>query len=325
MRPGRIVAIIAAGAAMISLVAAPSTRVSAAGPCGTLTYDASNPPVYRHVLVVMDENVSYANLTKAGVAPYLNGLASACGSELAMHAATHPSQPNYMAATSGVATSVGAHTSNDNIFRQLQDAGLTWGAFQESMPTPCAATSAMHPAYKPGHNPPIWYTNLTKPTNTCAVNDLPMSPSLDSALAEDSLPSFAWITPNLCHDMHWDRSCPYAKSGRIARGDTWLSTFVPRITALPSFARGETLLIITFDEGDGGHKNGVDCTDPSYYPTHPDCRIATVVVSPYITPGQTDATDHNLYGLLGTVEDIYQLDRLGRADGQSSLRPGLGF
>jgi hypothetical protein len=41
--------------------------------------------------------------------------------------------------------------------------------------------------------------------------------------------------------------------------------------------------------------------------------------------GATDSADHNLYGLLGDVEDILGLARLGRAVGQASLRPGLHF
>ena len=315
---------IGVGATLVGLLVASPGPVAASGPCGTLSYDPANPPVYRHVLIVMDENVSYANLTKAGVAPYLKGLATACGSELNMHAATHPSQPNYMAATSGVASPVGKHTDNDNIFRQLQGSGLTWRGYEETMPSSCAAYSSADPSYKTGHNPPFWYTDLRAPTNTCKIDAVPMSSAMDTAIAQDDLPAFAWVTPNLCDDMHWDASCSYAQSSRIAHGDAWLSTFVPRITTLPSFARGETLLVITWDEGNGG-THGVDCTDPAYYPTHPDCDIATIVVSPYITPGQTDSTDHNLYGLLGTVEDIYSLGRLGRAAGQSSLRPGLGF
>ena len=69
----------------------------------------------------------------------------------------------------------------------------------------------------------------------------------------------------------------------------------------------------------------IDCAAPTYYVTHPDCQIPTVVVSPYIQPGATDTADHNLYALLATTEDMLGLKRLGRAVGQHSLRPGLHF
>ena len=91
-------------------------------------------PDYSHVVVVMDENVSEATLRTSTQAPYLHGLAAQCGSEKLMHAATHPSQANYMAATSGQATGVGVHTGNDNIFHQAQVQGDSWKSYEESMP-----------------------------------------------------------------------------------------------------------------------------------------------------------------------------------------------
>ncbi len=311
---------------LVSTATGPVGAASAAvpGPCGTLTYDAGHLPDYEHVVVVMDENLSYVQLQGATTAPYLKSLGTACGSETNMHAATHPSQPNYMAATSGFATVLGTHTANDNIFHQAQAAGDTWRGYDESMPSSCSASTAGAPAYKAGHNPAFWYTDLRTPTNTCKKNDLPIT-ALDADIAADSLPTFAWITPNLCDDIHWAAACGYPKASRIAVGDTWLSTLIPRLTAMPSYQAGRTLVIVTFDEGGESGTNGADCTDPAYYPGHQDCRIATFVVSPYVTPGASDASDQNLYSLLGTVEDVLGYPRLGRAVGQPSLRPGLGF
>jgi phospholipase C len=296
-----------------------------AGPCGTLPYDKVHPPTYSHVVVIMDENMSYDQLKSSSLAPYLHSLATACGSEGNMHAATHPSQPNYMAATSGVASGVGVHTTTANIFFQLQAAGRTWSTFAESMPAACAPFGSATPSYKPGHNAAYFYSDLRSPQNTCAKGDLPMSPALDAALASDTLPSFSWIVPNLCDDMHWASTCTVARSQRAAAGDQWLSALVPRLTALPSYQAGQTLVLLTFDEGGEDSTTGVDCTAPAYYPTHPDCHIATVVVSPYIVRGAVDSTDQNLYSLLGTTEDILGLARLNRAVGQPSMRPGLRF
>ena len=78
---------------------------AASAPCGTL----SGTPAYERVVVIMDENVSYAQLKKSTQAPYLHSLGAQCGSELFMHAATHPSQSNYMALASGVATALGSY------------------------------------------------------------------------------------------------------------------------------------------------------------------------------------------------------------------------
>jgi hypothetical protein len=324
-------AVLALAGALTTTGAAGATTtrsLTAQGPCGLLAYDAKHRPAYQHVVVIMDENLSAASFQASTQAPYLHGLAAACGSEADMHAATHPSQANYMAATSGVATASGLHSTSDNVFHQLQVAGKTWRDYAESMPTSCARQSAAAPTYRTGHTPAFWYTDLTKTANTCKQDDVPMSPALDQALATDKLPAFSWITPDLCDDMHWVDSCGYPTTSRVAAGDAWLGALIPRLTALPSYQAGHTLIIVTFDEGDGDDSTtstGVDCTSAAYDLTHPDCQIPTIVASAYVKPGSVDTADHNLYTLLGTIEDILGLPRLGLAKNHPNLRAGLGF
>jgi hypothetical protein len=274
----------------------------------------------------MEENLTYEQLLATKQAPYLNAIRSKCGSETNFHAATHPSQPNYMAATSGIPSPLGVKVGNDNIFSQLQNSGRgqTWKSYQESMPGPCSQTNTG--IYKPGHNAAYYYTKLRTPINTCSRNDVPLTPALANDLAADTLPTYAWITPNECHVFYWTSSCSTPSANRIAEGDKWLSQLLPKLLALRSYAAGQTLILLTFDEGIGPtEKNGVDCTAPSYYSSHPDCHIPTVVVSPYVKPGATDKADHNLYSLLGTTEDILGLPRLANAKGRPSLRAGLRF
>lgn len=316
-----IVTLAAAGLALVAVPAGPAA--AGAAPCGTLTYDASAPPVYSHVVVIMEENLSYGAFNKTSQAPYLHGLSRACGSEAFMHAATQPSQPNYMAATSGVATALGTRTSNNNIFHQVQSAGKSWKSYQESMPSNCAGSSGF---YKTGHNPAYWYDDLRTPVNTCTANDVPLKPGLDNAIANDALPTYSWITPNNCNDMHWLTGCPDASTQRVAAGDQWMASLLPRLTAMPSYQAGRTLILITWDEGSGPSTTGIDCTEPTVYAGHPACQIPTIVVSPYISPGAVDRSDQNLYSLLGTTEDILGYPRLGRAaTNTQSLRPGLRF
>src|SRR3954462_3620065 len=110
------------------VAAATGSAAAADGPCGALAalYDPANPPVYDHVVVIMEENWSYRDFAVSTQTPFLSQLARDCGNETNFHAATHPSQPNYMAATSGVPTLVGKRSANDNVFRQLQSTGRTW-------------------------------------------------------------------------------------------------------------------------------------------------------------------------------------------------------
>jgi phospholipase C len=297
---------------------AAATAVTGPGPCGRL----AGTPHYQHVVIVMDENVRYSTLVASAQAPYLHSLSARCGVEKFMHAATHPSQPNYMALAGGQATAVGAHVGGDNIFHQSSVAGLSWMAYEESMTAACGKNGGIFLA---GHNPPFWFEDLKTPKNLCKAQDLPMSPSLDTDIQQDTLPALSWITPNGCNDMHGLAACPQPTSQRIAVGDTWLSTMIPRLTAMRSYQAGRTLIVVTWDEGDGKAVNGSDCTSPAVYQSQPSCQIPTIIVSPYVAVGATDNDDHNLYGLLGDIEDILGLRRLGRAVGQPSLRPGLDF
>jgi phospholipase C len=314
----------AAAVTVASLFVGAHPALAAGSPCGSLAagYDPTHPPHYDHVVVLMEENWSYNAFMASSQAPYLKQLNATCGSEKNFHNATHSSQPNYMAATSGIASGVGVHVANNNVFHQVQAAGRTWRSFEESMPTACLGSSVGF--YKPGHNPAVFYDDLRTPTNTCSTWDVPLDPTLSNDLQADTLPAYSWVTPNLCHAFYWVPACPTPQGAKEAQGDTWLSAMLPRFTALPSYQAGKTLIIITFDEGQGGTA-GVDCTDPSYYVNHPDCHIPTVVVSPYIASGRSDSSDQNLYSLLGTTEDILGLARLGRAVGQPSMRPGLRF
>jgi hypothetical protein len=293
-------------------------------PCGSLPFDPAQPPVYSHVVVLMEENWSFHDFATSAQSPFLTGLAANCGTETDFHVATHPSQPNYMAATSGIPSKLGITTGADNVFSQVAAAGLTWKSYEESMPAPCSGST--NTTYKPGHNPAFYYSALRTPTNTCAVNDVPLQPALSDDLAAGQLPAYTWITPNRCHIFEWSTGCPGREAGRIAAGDQWLSTVLPQLTATADYQAGNVLILVTFDEGvEDTNTNDVDCTDPAYSPTHPDCQVPAVVVSPYLTPGTTDGTDLNLYALLGTTEDVLGLPRLGRAVGQPSMRATMPF
>ena len=290
-------------------------------PCGTLGYHRSHPPRYRHVVVIMNENTSPSELT-ADRAPFLTRLRKQCGSEGSMHAATHYSDPNYLAVTSGHPREMGSMSRSDNIFHQVQRAGRRWTSYQQSMTRSCGPNVT---PYSTWHDPAHWYSDLRSPRNTCATRDVPLYPRLSRDLRRDALPAFAWITPDECHNMHWSTGCAGSADRAIPIGDAWLEKKVSQLVSRPSYRAGRTLVIITWDEGDGHSTRGADCTDPAVYRQQASCLIPTFVLSPYVVPGARDTSDQNLYSLLGTVEDVLRVPRLGRAVGQPSLRPGLRF
>ncbi|HSD25587.1 MAG TPA: alkaline phosphatase family protein [Solirubrobacterales bacterium] len=239
------------------------------------------------------ENKDYQDVIGASSAPYLNSLAADCGLATNYHAITNPSLPNYIAATSGLGgdklnpfysdcePDSYCSTGLKSIFAQVP----SWRAYQESMPSPCAHSD--DGPYAARHNPPIYYRSLTG----CQKRDLPLT-ALSGDLAGNSLPAFSFITPNLCHDAH---SCP------LAQGDEWLAAETERIIQSPAYGAGQTVLFITFDEGEGAS------------------RVATVVVSPSTPTARRSGEFFDHYSLLRTTEDLLGVAPLGRAQTAESM------
>jgi len=284
--------------------ATPATLVASAasGPCGTL----ATPPAYTHVIWVWMENQSYDSIIGSSQAPYLNSLATGCGLATNYHNVSHPSLPNYISATSGLAFAdlaefdsdcdpvPGCTTSAPGIFGQ----GETWKAYEESMPANCNPANSGEYAVR--HNPPPYYTTL----QGCSVSDVPYS-QLATDLAGNSLPAFSFITPNLIDDMH---------DGTVADGDGWLASNLPTIFNSPEYTDGSTALFITWDEGEGG--TAQDCASNQ---ADVGCHVATIVISPSTPPGTESAQLFNHYSLLGTAEQLLGLPELGLAASAATM------
>jgi hypothetical protein len=264
--------------------------------CGSMT---NPPPTWAHVVWIWMENHDYTHVVGSGQAPYENHtLIAGCGLATNYHNITHPSLPNYLAATSGHpqihrdCQPSACTTTARSLFAQLTSAGKTWRAYQESMPANCARHSAG--AYAPRHNPPVYYTPIAA---GCARWDQPMGSTaggnLIGNLRAGNLPDFAFITPNLCHDTH---DCP------VRTGDEWLANWIPRITASPAYRSGSTVVLVTWDDGDSGGRS--DCARNT---TTPGCHVATIVIAPTARPGSRSDTLFNHYSLLKTTEQLLGL------------------
>ena len=286
----------ATGTATVATAVSPA---AASGPCGT----ATAPHTYQHVVWIWMENHSFSDIIgNKSQAPYINSLAASCGLATNYHNTTHPSLPNYLSATSGIAQgslpatvyldcapSVICDMTVGSIFGQ----GETWKAYQESMPSNCGTSDSGE--YKVSHNPPPYYTSL----RGCARRDVPYT-QLATDLAGNALPAFAFITPNLIDDMH---------DGTIAQGNAWLARNLPAILNSGQYRAGTTAVFITWDEGSGGYP-AEDCDDTT---TDTSCRVATIVISPSTPPGTTSGTFYSHYSLLATTEQLLGLPKLGQA------------
>ncbi len=271
--------------------------VSPNQPCGFETAGTH----YSHVLWIWMENKPYGSIVGSSSAPYENNVARACGLASNYFGVTHPSLPNYLAATGGSTFAVtddsGPSThpiGAPSLFSQVTAAGLSWRSYEESMPGSCALNAAAPYAVK--HNPAAYYTNVR---TTCATSDVPLEGNLSRDIAAGTLPSFAFVTPNLCNDTH---DCS------VATGDAWLSTWIPAITTGANYRSGNTLIVLTWDEGTGSTN-----------------QIPMIVIAPSVRPGTVVGVRLGHYALLRGTEDLLGLGHLGAAATAPSLAAAFGL
>jgi hypothetical protein len=302
-----------------------TTPAAPPSPCGGLAYPAS-PPVYQHVVVIMDENLNYRDWRNSADAPYTNLLADQCTSATNFLALTHPSQPNYVGALDGILqTGTPQKTASDNLLHQIGQTGgaLTWGGLNESMPSNCLAKDSG--SYAQRHNPAVWFTDLGAPPGgdgSCATSDVPFSLQ---TFSPSMLGSFTWITPNLCNDMHLESSCPGTQAQAVQTGDTWLSQLLPQIFNSADYQAGKTIVLFTFDEGLGnGGNQGIDCLAAAN-PDTAGCHIGFVAMSEYVAPGSGDGRTLSVYSMLASIESMWGLPLLGNAQTAPLLGQAYGF
>lgn len=297
---------------------APAVASASEQLCGGRTGRA--PATYRHVVVIMDENKSYGDIIGRASAPYLNQLAAACGLATNYRGVTHPSHPNYMAVTGGIRTPLG-YIDAGNIFRQVHRRGGSWRVYEEAMPHNCDRRSSG--AYKAGHNPGIAYASIRVGCRSWDVG----WPRFQRDAAAHHLPTYAFITPDQCHNMH--ASCTRGTNA-IRAGDRWLSKVIPQIVATPGYRRGRTVIFITWDEGSNGQRaeqRGENCLAPRNLDDG-SCHVPTFILSKYIAPATRSGLLFSHYSLLQTTERLLGLERfLGHAADPSTIgmRAAFGF
>jgi hypothetical protein len=234
------------------------------------------------VIVVM-ENASYGEVIGSSEAPYANALARRYGLATQSFAIAHPSLPNYLALTSGSTHGVSSdctdcHVSAANIVDQLEAAGISWSAYLEDVPKPCFHGAGAG-GYAKKHNPFIYYDDIAGSASRCGR--LVGFGRLTQALRSGRLPTYSWITPNLCDDGH---DCG------VAAGDRFLARTVP---ALLRELGPHGFIVVTWDEG--GSDQG--CCGAAR-----GGHVATIVAGPDIRRGGRMAQPIDHYGVLATIE-----------------------
>jgi phosphatidylinositol-3-phosphatase len=271
---------------------------------------AAAAPAPPPVVVVMLENQEDVKLTATN-APYLTNLKDRGRYFSRYYGVAHPSFPNYVAFAGGSTFGFAGGPvkagmiQGRSLWDQLTDAGLSWGVYEEHMPSTCYAkaskvvTTPTKDKYAINHNPGTVFSNVFSSSECQQVRPLSAMPMNPLALS--------FVTPSYCNDMHgmkdqtYPADCQTKSSALISRSDDWLRLHVE------DWLAAGAIVVITFDEGTtkagtGGH-------------------IYTVEVGPGVDPS-VDATTYNHYSLLAGLEDRFGLEHLRNAGPATPLPIG---
>jgi len=215
-----------------------------AAPCGAA---AEPPATYEHVVMLVNENRTWtggrSNAVGMGFSggdmPYLEGLAADC-SYFVDWTEIDPEENSlnqHIGLTSGVRSTTisndcppsdACRSTDDNIFRQVRESGGTARTYVDGATEPCSAGDN-----RVRHVPALYYWGGDDRSH-CADEVRPMS-----EFDPNALPTFAFIVPDLCHDGH---DC----GDDVV--DEWARSTLQPVLDSASYRRGETLVVVIYDE-----------------------------------------------------------------------------
>ena len=209
---------------------------------------------------------------------------------------THPSEPNYIAATSG--SNWFANNDNPantfdhtNIVDELNDAGISWAAYMDALPSAGYTgqfwPSSGDPLYANKHDPFVLYSDVL--ADPMQLANIKPYTDLAANLDSNQAPRFVWITPDQCNDMHGDvydavaghpeTPCPYNDTNDDPadvqlkhNADAFVQNTVTTIMSSKAWTPHSAIFIVS-DEGDytgntttGGWDSPAGCCDSPVLP-----------------------------------------------------------
>jgi len=265
--------------------------------------------------------------------------------------------PNYyscvMAETNPISTpgSGASPGGGYSVADQLERNGYTWKGYMDSMPAPCthASSDPANPAtytqqdpyvggnalgdYADRHNPFIYLPPIVKNQARCQSHVVPYTDTatttgLMTDIAHDTVPNYAFVSPDTCNDGHDVPFCgpvQHNKLGGLVAVDQWLQSNIQPIIDYVKAHNG--ILFLVWDESDIRTKTGDPFPNNDFGPIPVTSTIAPVdlagccsgnprqgddggligalAISPLIQPGLVSTVQHDHASLLRTIEDSF--------------------
>ena len=287
---------------------------------GSVSADSSRTDLknFQHVFVIMMENTGFDTLIGNPNAPFINFAAAHYGLATNYFGTFHPSQPNYIAATSG--SNNGVADDNDtkinvpNIVDQIEASARTWKAYMQSLSL-CNGNLLAHACgnalYERKHDPFVSYQDVQ--SNAARMANIVDFSQFSTDLANNTVPDFSWISPDQCHDMHGrfdpGDSCDFSQvPSLIAAGDAFLRSTVNAIMQSRAWT-GNSIIFITWDESDFtgngpfGFGDTSGCCDANPGGGH----VVMLTISHSDHQARSSGVAYNHYSMLATIEGGWKL------------------
>ncbi|KAJ7758374.1 phosphoesterase family-domain-containing protein [Mycena metata] len=233
---------------------------------------------------------------------------------------THPSEPNYLAATGG--DFWGLHddfmyhvpANISCVVDLLEDKGISWATYQENMPADefygfisdapnyAAPSSAPYPYYVRKHNPLTIYDAVSQDAQR--VKRIRTFNDFANDVVNGTLPQWNFVTPNMVNDAH-DTTIDFAAS--------FLEYWLLPLLSDPRVNSEETLIVLTFDEAE------------TYTIQNNVWAVALGGAVPLKLRGTTDSTFYTHYSSLSTIQANWGLKSLGRQDTNATVSNVFSF
>jgi phosphatidylinositol-3-phosphatase len=321
------------GAIVLALVVMLVTPLAVSAQAGSGNGNRSDLKNFQHVFIIMMENTGYKSLIGNPNAPWINSAAATYGLATNYFGVSHPSQPNYIAATSGSTNGVTSDSdvtlNVTNIVDQLETNGKTWKAYMQSLSL-CngnlLASACGNQLYERKHDPFVSYADVqSNPARLANIVDLSQ---FAANLANNTVPDYSWISPDQCHDMHGRGApasdpCSFSNEQQlIATGDAFLSSTVGQIMNSSAW-NGNSVIFITWDESDftgtgpSGFGDTSGCCDANPGGGH----VVTLTISHSDHSARTSSVAYNHYSMLATIEGGWKLGCLGFTCDTANVTP----
>jgi phosphatidylinositol-3-phosphatase len=246
----------------------------------------------KHVVMVMEENQGYSTVVgNSGVWPHLNNLITQGALPTNYYADSHPSIGNYFMLTTGQLLTTDDNSTAvwnvDNIARSMLASGVSFKVYAEGITQGYLGGNTG--LYLIRHNPFAMLSDVAGSTTVANEVIWPFS-QFAVDLANDALPEFSFIVPDVNDDAH---------NGTPQQADLWLQANVRTpLSSSPAFeAGGDGLLIVAFDEA-------LDSDT-----THGGGHVSPVFWGPNVLVGytQTSTTVYQHESMLRTVMEALGL------------------